>query len=1152
MARVRYAATAVTFVLVLGVGIGTGVSSFAATLTVGVSPGCATIQACIDNAGTGDVVMIPAGSYNESITLTKQVSLAGAGSGVTTVTAGSGRVLTVLGAAVDSTVQISGLTLTGGDVSGGTTCVPAVLDFTNCGGGLLVADAARPELADLVIDANRGWVGGGMFIDEGSPIDATDVSLTNNVAILRGGGGVLDDGGAWLGGLVADNVAQVGVGGGLSVSGPDGLAPKPSLLIDGVRFERNESGTLASGLGATDGGGMYVFNTNLTVANGTFLDNECHVECDGGGLNVIASFVGTSLTLLDSRFEGNVAVENGAGVAAGSYLVSADVSGTEFVANVAGRSGGGLFAGSATIDDSTFVDNQALGVAGSSAFGPGEGGGALMTLGCGPITHSTFATNHALRGGALSCRAFVDMTISSTTFDQNVADIDGGAIVADLAGVALNGGSLTGNIAGAALAPSGSNAGNGFGGAVWSQGDVVAVDVDVTDNQAIAGGGIYVASGSLALSNGRLDGNVSTGTLLAPRATGGGAYVPVGDLVAVGTVISDNSAANAFGGGGAALGGILDLADVVAERNTAPSGGAFVARQATIDTSTLRDNEATAGFGGALQVFSGGGLSDGTATVTDSSFTGNSASAGGGALSTAAGGSITDSTFDSNSAGNGGAVASFGPMVIGSSSFVGNSATSGGGGGLLGLFDPVALTGVDFVGNSATQNGGGVSTAGNVEIVDTRFEANTAGGNGAGLSTSGSIVVDALTEFTGNGAGGDGGAMWVNSNLDLTGTLIQGNGAGGDGGGVWGGGVTATGLRVFDNIAAEAGGGVYARFDVDLADSKLLRNGASDGGGLLVARFGTVSTTLIADNSATSAGGGLHHLATGFAGSAALVIDRSTIAANGAPLGDGAFFDLARPVELTNSTVSDDTIAAVGASSLSLTHVTLHRPGGVVVDHGSVPVSWQGSLIVGSCTGAGVVTSVGGNIESDGDTCGLADPSDTVGAALGGLIDPILADNGGPTPTHTLPSTSPAVDGAGPNCPALDQRGASRIDGACDVGAVEIQALTGCSLGYWKAKQHHDSWVELAPTDHLADVFDRPIEGTLLSGLKAKGGGLNALLRQAVAAALNATHPDLQPGPAVDDLTEVVAAFQNAYDTGSYERQKDTFEATNTAGCPLS
>ena len=106
----------------------------------------------------------------------------------------------------------------------------------------------------------------------------------------------------------------------------------------------------------------------------------------------------------------------------------------------------------------------------------------------------------------------------------------------------------------------------------------------------------------------------------------------------------------------------------------------------------------------------------------------------------------------------------------------------------------------------------------------------------------------------------------------------------------------------------------------------------------------------------------------------------------------------------------------------------------------------------------------------------------------------------------------------------------------------------GCTPGYWKQEQHFDSWVPtgFAPGDNFdtvfgGDYFDPDI--TLLEALKLKGGGFNALARHAVAALLNASHPDVDY-----DLTdaEVIALLQ-----GGTEANKDILEYNNELGCPL-
>jgi hypothetical protein len=124
----------------------------------------------------------------------------------------------------------------------------------------------------------------------------------------------------------------------------------------------------------------------------------------------------------------------------------------------------------------------------------------------------------------------------------------------------------------------------------------------------------------------------------------------------------------------------------------------------------------------------------------------------------------------------------------------------------------------------------------------------------------------------------------------------------------------------------------------------------------------------------------------------------------------------------------------------------------------------------------------------------------------------------------------------------------------------------GCTPGYWKQEQHFDSWTATgySTADDFCTVFGlttslcatplaHPESGTLddltlLDALKLKGGGINALVRHAVAALLNASSPGVS-----FDLTsgEVISGFQSAIDGGDIDGTKDTFEGYNEQGCPL-
>jgi hypothetical protein len=112
----------------------------------------------------------------------------------------------------------------------------------------------------------------------------------------------------------------------------------------------------------------------------------------------------------------------------------------------------------------------------------------------------------------------------------------------------------------------------------------------------------------------------------------------------------------------------------------------------------------------------------------------------------------------------------------------------------------------------------------------------------------------------------------------------------------------------------------------------------------------------------------------------------------------------------------------------------------------------------------------------------------------------------------------------------------------------------GCTPGYWRQEQHFDSWVPTgyAPGDDFNAVFGVSASfdpHTLLDAVWLGGGGENALARHAVAALLNASHPDVNYFYSASD---VVSMVQAAYASGDFETTKDLFDAANNAGCRLN
>lgn len=119
----------------------------------------------------------------------------------------------------------------------------------------------------------------------------------------------------------------------------------------------------------------------------------------------------------------------------------------------------------------------------------------------------------------------------------------------------------------------------------------------------------------------------------------------------------------------------------------------------------------------------------------------------------------------------------------------------------------------------------------------------------------------------------------------------------------------------------------------------------------------------------------------------------------------------------------------------------------------------------------------------------------------------------------------------------------------------------GCTPGYWKVSQHHDSWEPTGYTtgQTVGSVFANasPYAGTTLVDALGFGGGpgINGakkiLLRAAVAALLNASHPDVAyPRSAADVIADVSAALAGSRDT--MLALASELDEDNNLGCPLN
>jgi hypothetical protein len=298
------------------------------------------------------------------------------------------------------------------------------------------------------------------------------------------------------------------------------------------------------------------------------------------------------------------------------------------------------------------------------------------------------------------------------------------------------------------------------------------------------------------------------------------------------------------------------------------------------------------------------------------------------------------------------------------------------------------LADVDIHHNAATLEGGGIWNTGQLTILNSTFRDNTA--------------TDAFAR--GGGIGNEG-------TLEIRESTLSGNVAGTAGNGALGGGIfnstsdgdaTIVASTLFDNSSNYGGGGV-ANLDgtLTLTGSTLSGNGASYGGGVFE-RYGTatISGSTITGNIASFYGGAL--FADGYS---TLTLDQTIVSGNTAPQGSEIKSDFSTTTVLKFNLLGDSsttTAKALYGLMASPTDVT-------ATSNGTTPTP------------------------------------------LDGILDVLLADNGGPTLTHALASGSPAIDAGDPvamagigDTPLYDQRGApyTRVfGGRIDVGAIEAQLL---------------------------------------------------------------------------------------------------------------
>jgi predicted outer membrane repeat protein len=353
------------------------------------------LQTLIDNAPNGGTINVSPGTYTESLTVNKTLTLTGVSSSTTIIQAVTGqRVITVT---AGHDLRLENLAVTGGQSGGG-------------GGGIYLQNGnGSLTLVNCRIANNSATYGGGVFQEGASGrVDVIGSRIELNTSTNHGGGLYVNGSAAFTNTLVLSNTASFH-GGGVHVQ--TGRVD----VSDGV-FSNNR----AQG----GNGGAINLNGNLSLSGTLIVSNTA---LNGGGVQQWNP--APTVLITNTRFERNLARSIGGGAAiSGTLLINGSTFATNTVdsGNASSTFGGGLYAGiSGQIFATTFSGNSALCLNGGSCSNA-EGGGLYNGYGSLTLTNVIFQSNKAGRMGGGISSVYSSPVLTNVIFSGNKAGWGGG------------------------------------------------------------------------------------------------------------------------------------------------------------------------------------------------------------------------------------------------------------------------------------------------------------------------------------------------------------------------------------------------------------------------------------------------------------------------------------------------------------------------------------------------------------------------------------------------------------------------------------------------------------------------------------------------------------------------------------------------------
>jgi hypothetical protein len=345
--------------------------------------------------------------------------------------------------------------------------------------------------------------------------------------------------------------------------------------------------------------------------------------------------------------------------------------------------------------------------------------------------------------------------------------------------------------------------------------------------------------------------------------------------------------------------------------------------------------------------------------------------------------------------------------------------------------------GLPEIASAITVEGAGYTISRTVDAPEFRFFL---------VGSNGALILNELTLRNGGGTDFDeyGGVLYLyEGSVILNDSAIINNSTAYYAGALYNeyGTLTLNNSTISDNISEYYGGAIYNYGGALTLNSSTISGNISEYyGGAIYSEYGelTVDRSTFSNNSTAYYGGAIYNY------DGPLTLTNSTLSGNFAQDYGGAIYNEYGALTLTNSTLTANSADYAGA--------IYHYDNTLILNRTVLAGNSADSDIAELYNDGGTVNADSFNLLGDssktnaqafydftpGATDITATSDGTNPTALAAILDPTLADNGGPTLTHALVPGSPAVDAADDSSLATDQRGVTRPQGAADdIGAVE-------------------------------------------------------------------------------------------------------------------